>query len=223
MRINKYVALSSNLSRRKADQAIVEGLVQVNGKTAHAGYNVQPGDIITLHGKRLTLPLSTTIMLNKPTGYVVSREGQGSKTIYDLIPEEFRQLNPVGRLDKGSSGLLLLTNNGQYSQALTHPSFQKDKVYHIELYINLTPEDQKTLEAGVQLEDGISKLNLQGAAKSWQVTLKEGRNRQIRRSFAKLGYTVAKLHRIQIGNIKLGNLKPGKWEKLEISNNDISH
>ena len=215
MRINKYVALSSKLSRRSADKAIEAGSVKVNGKPVIAGYNVQPKDVITLNGSKLLIPTSTTIIFNKPTGYVVSREGQGSETIYDLLPEDLSLLNPVGRLDKGSSGLLLLTNDGQLAQELTHPSHQKDKVYLLDLYMRLSPADQKAIETGVELEDGISKLKLQGADKSWQVTLSEGRNRQIRRTFAKLGYTVAKLHRIQIGKIKLGNLKPGKWEKLE--------
>lgn len=215
MRINKYVALCSHLSRRKADSAIEAGMVTVNGKTVDTGYQVQPGDLVTLAGQDLVIPTSQTIILNKPKGYVVSRNGQGSQTIYSLLPEDLQPLNPVGRLDKDSSGLLLLTNDGQLSQQLMHPSQQKQKIYEVELSKNLVDSDRMHIEDGVLLDDGVSRLGLEGRGKSWLVTMSEGRNRQIRRTFSKAGYQVLELHRVQIGDIKLGDLTTGKWKYLD--------
>lgn len=214
MRINKYVALCSHLSRRKADQAIEAGVVTVNGDKIDAGYQVQPGDIVTLAGHEITPPDTISIILNKPADYVVSRSGQGSKTIYELLPEELQHLNPVGRLDKASSGLLIMSNDGELSQALTHPSKDKNKVYDIELYMPLTDQHRAQIESGIELEDGISKLKLNGAETNWQVTMSEGRNRQIRRTFGELGYTLKNLHRVRIDDIELGELETGKWKYL---------
>lgn len=211
MRINKYVARATGMSRRSADQAITWGRILVNGHALQsAGYDVQETDVVTLDGKKLTIQDSfTTILLNKPKGYVVSRDGQGSKSIYDLLPEVYHSLKPVGRLDKASSGLLLLTNNGDLANRLTHPSYKKNKVYEIELYIPLTPEDKKTIERGVVLEDGISALQIKGSGTHWTVTMSEGRNRQIRRTFGELGYTVKELHRIQFGDYVLKGTAEG--------------
>ena len=211
MRINKYVALCTGMSRRGADEIITWGRVQVNGQVPEsAGYDVQPTDTVTLDGAIITPATTfTTIILNKPEGYVVSRDGQGSKSIYDLLPESLHHLKPVGRLDKASSGLLLLTNNGDLANELTHPSYKKEKVYEIELYIPLKPEDKKKMERGIELEDGISRLQLQGDDKKWTVIMSEGRNRQIRRTFAEVGYTIAKLHRTEFGNYILRGTAPG--------------
>ena len=129
MRINKFVALATGMSRRTADQAIAEGRVAVNGRPPTAGQQVTDEDQINLDGQTLQKPAATTIMMNKPVGYVVSRDGQGSQTIYDLLPEEYQGLKPIGRLDKDSSGLLLLTNDGTLAQELTHPKYHKQKVY----------------------------------------------------------------------------------------------
>jgi len=211
MRINKYVALATGMSRRAADQAITWGRIAVNGQPPlSAGYMVQDNDVVSLDGKPLKIQETfTTIMLNKPVGYVVSRDGQGSKSIYELLPEAYHSLKPVGRLDKASSGLLLLTNNGDLANRLTHPSYNKDKVYEIELYIPLKPEDKRAIEQGVELEDGISALKLKGKGTNWTVTMSEGRNRQIRRTFGELGYTIAKLHRIQFGDYILKGTAEG--------------
>ena len=128
MRINQYVARATGLSRRKADAAIAQGRVAVNGQTTGVGTEVAATDAVTLDGHAIAISLQTiTIMLNKPPGYVVSRAGQGSKTVYDLLPAEYRQLKPVGRLDKDSSGLLLLTNDGNLANELTHPRHAKTK------------------------------------------------------------------------------------------------
>ncbi len=212
MRINLYVATATGLSRRAADKLVADGKVSINQRTAHIGDQVSNSDEINLGAKRLTLPLQPqTIMLNKPVGYVCSRDGQGSKTIYDLLPPAMHKLKPVGRLDKDSSGLLLLTNDGQLANRLTHPSFGKTKIYEIELDKVLSIDDQKQIEKGVRLDDGPSALALTGKGNKWFVTMSEGRNRQIRRSFETLGYKVTKLHRIQFGDYKIGSVTEGKY------------
>ena len=210
MRINRFVALATGMSRRAADKLIESGQVIVNGQTAEAGTPADDSDSVSLDGQRLRLPENPLIIiLNKPVGYVCSRNGQGGKTIYDLLPPELRMLKPVGRLDKDSSGLLLLTNDGVLAHKLTHPSFQKEKIYEVELDKPLAPEDKVAIEHGVRLDDGPSKFNLQGSNKTWQVKMHEGRNRQIRRTFASLGYTVTKLHRTHFGAYMLNSLTPG--------------
>ena len=219
MRLNKYLAASTSLSRRGADDAIAIGRVTVNGHTAEQGTDVSDADIVTLDGERIVNANEEkqTIMFNKPRGYVVSRNGQGSDTIYDLLPAEYQQLNPVGRLDKDSSGLLLLTNDGQLAHELTHPSYQKLKVYEVELDKPLQPLHRQMIsDHGLQLEDGISKLQLErradGNDRRWTVIMHEGRNRQIRRTFAALNYTVTNLHRTQFGQHKLtSQLGPGHY------------
>ncbi len=204
------------MSRRRADAVIAEQRVVVNQQPGRLGQEVYPEDQISLDGKTLKFTSKKqVIMLNKPAGYVCSRIGQGNKTIYDLLPPELHDLKPVGRLDKDSSGLLLLTNDGQLAQKLTHPSFKKSKVYLVQLDKPLSPSDKVGIENGVELEDGLSKLQLGGKGKNWEVTLYEGRNRQIRRTFATLGYKVKQLYRTQLGKYKLlDDLKPGAFREL---------
>jgi 23S rRNA pseudouridine2605 synthase len=216
MRINKYVAQATGLSRRAADAAITEGRVQVNDRIPEQGYDVTETDQVTLDSRLITPPVkTTTVMMNKPVGYVVSRNGQGSHTVYELLPPAYQNLKPVGRLDKDSSGLLLLTDDGQLAHELTHPSRQKEKVYEIRLYKALTPDDRRTITTkGVQLEDGISTFRLDAANDQndeWKAVMSEGRNRQIRRTFEALGYTVKTLHRTHFGPYVLGSLKSGDY------------
>lgn len=214
------------MGRRAADEAIVQNRVRVNGALPSAGQQIADGDSVTLDGRVLTTPdptaTSTTIMLYKPAGYVCSRDGQGSRTVYDLLPAEFQHLKTVGRLDKESSGLLLLTNDGQLAHQLTHPSFQKLKEYQVTLDKPLQAlHHQMINDYGVMLEDGPSKLQLSRTAGNdleWTVVMHEGRNRQIRRTFDSLGYTVQKLHRTKFGPFILPHqLKPGQYSAL----NDI--
>lgn len=213
MRLNKYLALATGMSRRAADNAIAHGQVLVNGQPASLGGQVSEKDSVSLNGTTIAPPPETqTIMINKPAGYVCSRDGQGSQTVYDLLPEEFHQLKPVGRLDKDSSGLLLLTNDGTLAYELTHPSFQKEKRYQIRLDHDLSNTDLKTItKTGVSLDDGPSKLGLEQAGDDvhWNVTMHEGRNRQIRRTFEALGYKVAELHRTHFGDYALDTLSEG--------------
>ena len=221
MRLNKYIAAGSDLSRRGADAAIAAGRVTINGQPAEQGQDVSDTDVVALDGRAITPAVNTTsIMLNKPRGYVVSRDGQGSNTIYDLLPPEYQRLNPVGRLDKDSSGLLLLTNDGQLANELTHPSRQKLKIYEVTLDRPLQPLHRQMIsDHGLLLEDGLSKLQLErlqdGDDCGWKVTMHEGRNRQIRRTFAALGYTVQTLHRTHFGPYQLPpSLRPGQSQPV---------
>lgn len=217
MRINRFVASATRLSRRGADEAIAEGRVTLNGGPAAAGVDVGPSDTVTLDGKILSLPAArTVIMLNKPAGYVCSRDGQGGRTVYELLPEDLHGLNPVGRLDKDSSGLLLLTDDGELANRLTHPRYGKDKVYEVSLDKPLAPEDAAKLAEGVELDDGPSRLSVQDEqGRNLTVSMKEGRNRQVRRTFAALGYAVDRLHRVRFGDYSLGSLKEGRYNRTD--------
>jgi len=219
MRINKYVALASHLSRRQADTAIAEGRVAVNGAAPEVGQEISDSDRVTLDGLAITPAVKTTLILNKPVGYVVSRDGQGSQTVYDLLPPEYQHLNPVGRLDKNSSGLILLTNDGEMTQELTHPSRRKQKIYEITLDKPLQPLHRQMIQDhGIQLDDGLSKFQVEriqsGDDLQWRITMFEGRNRQIRRTFAALGYEIKTLHRTQFGPYTLRNLTPASYESI---------
>ena len=218
MRINVYLASATGVSRRQADKLIQQGRISVNGSIATIGEQVGADDEVKLDSKVITLaPETTTIMLNKPVGYVVSRSGQGARTIYDLLPAEFKPLKPVGRLDKDSSGLLLLTNDGQLANSLTHPSKAKIKQYQIELNKALSLSAAKQITDGVRLSDGISRLNLSNLATNstkFTLSMSEGRNRQIRRTFAALGYVVIGLNRTHFGEYSLDKMGVGEWRKL---------
>lgn len=215
MRINQFVAKATGMSRREADKVISSGALKIDGRRAELHDNVTNDNHITLQGRILHVPdKAVTIMLNKPVGYVCSRNGQGSKTVYSLLPQQFHNLKTVGRLDKDSSGLLLLTSGGSLANQLTHPKYQKEKVYEVELNKDLSATDQKAIEQGVELEDGLSKLRLEGQGKNWTVKMNEGRNRQIRRTFEKLGYQVTKLHRTKFGDYTLSQLQSSQLQKI---------
>lgn len=219
MRLNLFIAQATDLSRRAADQAIREGRVAVNHRTAELGTDVGFTDKVTLDGRIIVPSFKTqTIIINKPAGFVVSKQGQGSKTIYDFLPTKYHSLNPVGRLDKDSGGLLVLTNNGSLANQLTHPRYGKTKVYEIKLDKPLHPLHHQIInDQGIMLEDGLSQLKLtkiNEASTRWQVTMTEGRNRQIRRTFASLGYLVIELNRVQFGPYSLNDLKPGDYAEV---------
>lgn len=222
IRINKYLATHAGLSRRGADDAIAQGKVQINGIRAALGNSVHPDDVVLLEGKKIEpRPTHTVIALNKPVGYVCSRKQQGeSPTVYSLLPAEYHSLKLVGRLDRDSSGIILLTSDGDLAHSLTHPSFHKQKIYEVALDTALQPLHRQMIsDFGVSLEDGKSKFELErleeGDDTRWRITMSEGRNRQIRRTFASLGYTVTALHRTQFGPYTLGNLPTGKFEAIK--------
>lgn len=217
-RLNKFIAHSAGLSRREADTAIEQGRVRVNKARAILGTQVSPGDIVEFDGKTLEQASSYTYLaFHKPVGYVCSRRAQGdTPTIYALLPHEYHHLKPVGRLDRDSSGILLLTDDGDFAHQMTHPKFAKRKVYEVTLDQALEPLHQQMInDYGVNLEDGVSLLQLekQDDARHWRVTMSEGRNRQIRRTFAALGYTVTKLHRTQFGPYGLDDHEAGTYFK----------
>lgn len=248
IRLNKFLAERLGVSRREADDLIAAGQILVNDKPASLGARIDKNDKVCYNKK--TIPFETEFLylaMNKPVGYVCSRRAQGSApTLYDLLPEEYKKLKTVGRLDKDSSGLILLTNDGDFAFQMTHPKFHKEKVYEVELDRPLEPLHQQMIsDYGIMLDDGPSKFlivkkiaeaSLEGPAEpgkasmsaarpwrraertqperdalqSYQVILSEGRNRQIRRTFAALGYRVTKLHRTSFGKYELSGLKPGK-------------
>ncbi len=220
-RLNKYLAFHLGLSRREADDLIAQSAVQVNDTVATLGSRVDENDRVTVKGNPVAQKQHYTYLaLHKPIGYVSSRKQQGDNpTLYDLIPKQYHSLKPVGRLDKDSSGLLLLTDDGDFAFEMTHPKFYKVKTYEVALNASLAPLHQQMIsDYGVQLEDGPSKLSLERASddrKSWIVTMHEGRNRQIRRTFLALGYTVERLHRASFGKYSLDTLKPGTFTSIE--------
>lgn len=222
IRLNKFLAERLGLSRREADLAIESGKVTINGQVATIGQRVSidDNDKVCYNGE--LVPFSADFIylaLNKPVGYVCSRRAQGdAPTIYDLLPEKYRILKTVGRLDKDSSGLILLTNDGDFNFQMTHPKFVKTKIYKVELDRALEPLHQQEIsDFGIEIGDGISKLGLErldDSRKHWRVTMSEGRNRQIRRTFAALGYAVTKLQRVQFGRYQLGSLKPSNFQEI---------
>ena len=223
MRLNKFIAHATGISRREADELIRTGNVVVNGKAADLGCDVDPNDdTVTVNNQLVKLPTEhTTIMLNKPVGYVCSRNAQarGVKTIYELLPDQYKALKTVGRLDKDSTGLILLTDDGDLAHQLTHPSFAKTKEYIVELDHALAPLHQQMIsDFGINLDDGPSQLlleRLNDERTKFNITMHEGRNRQIRRTFAALGYQVKSLHRTTFGPYTLGDLASGKWSALQ--------
>ena len=214
VRLNKFLAERIGVSRREADELIAAGKVFIDDKPAILGARIDKNAKVCYNGD--IIPFETGysyIAMNKPIGYVCSRRAQGpAPTIYDILPKEYRHLKTVGRLDKDSSGLILLTNDGDFAYQMTHPKFRKTKVYEVALDRPLEPLHQQMIsDYGVMLDDGPSKfMVIKTVETSYLVTLSEGRNRQIRRTFAALGYKVVKLHRIAFGKYELSGLEPGK-------------
>ena len=220
VRLNKYLALHAGISRREADEFITKGKVAINGRSAIIGARVGKGDAVTLDGKPVLGETAYVyLMMHKPVGYVCSRRQQGDNpTIYSLLPEHYHSLKPVGRLDRDSSGLILLTNDGDFAQQMTHPRYYKVKRYEVILDTPLEPLHQQMIsDFGIELEDGKSQLTLERQSDDrtkWIVVMSEGRNRQIRRTFASLGYAVAELHRTNFGPYTLGDLAEGSFETV---------
>ena len=222
-RLNKFLALQLGISRRQADELIEKGKISINGKAVKLGARFQDTDIIKIGDKVISNNREERIYLlfNKPRGYVCSRKKQGeNETIYAILPKEFHSLKPVGRLDKDSSGLLLLTNDGDFAFQMTHPKFRKIKEYLVELDEPLQPLHQQMIaDFGINLPDGKSQLGLERldeSRKNWKVIMSEGRNRQIRRTFSVVGYEVVKLHRTVFGNYSLPkDLKFGDFQKVQ--------
>ena len=222
-RLNKFLALQLGISRRQADELIEKERISINGKTAQLGERFKAGDEIKLGEKIIskTREEKKYVIFNKPRGYVCSRKKQGeNETIYAILPKEFSVLKPVGRLDKDSSGILLLTNDGDFAFQMTHPKFRKVKEYLVSLDTPLQPIHQQMIaDFGINLPDGKSQLGLErldDSRKNWKVIMSEGRNRQIRRTFSAIGYEVEELHRTVFGSYILPkDLNFGDFRKVE--------
>ena len=218
-RLNKYIATNFGVSRREADNLISAGKVLVNNKPAEIGMQINDDDIVGVDGKKVERDKLIYLALNKPTNYVCSRRRQGdTPTIYEILPEKYQSLKSVGRLDKNSSGIILLTNDGDFAFRMTHPSFVKTKIYEVRIDRALEPLHQQMIaDFGVQLADGRSQLGLEKLDDDrtfWRITMNEGRNRQIRRTFDALGYKVTELHRTNFGPYGLDGLETGNFTEV---------
>lgn len=220
IRLNKFLAERLGLSRREADNAIIDESVEVDGHPAVLGERIDKNSKVCYNKKMVPFVAKYIyLLLNKPVGYVCSRKQQGKiPTIYALLPEKYQNLKTVGRLDADSSGVILLTNDGDLAFQLTHPKFLKSKEYEVELDRALEPLHQQMIsDFGLDLPDGKSRLmltRLEDERRRWRVEMSEGRNRQIRRTFAAVGYHVTALERKRFGGYELGDLKPGEFREV---------
>jgi 23S rRNA pseudouridine2605 synthase len=211
-------------SRRKLAEAIQAQRVTVNGQVTTAfNQPLDPAkDEIRLDGKLVTIQPHQYVylVLNKPKGVLSTvRDERCRKTIIDLLPQKYRQLRlyPVGRLDRDSTGLILLTNDGDLAHRLTHPSYEHEKEYHVRIDGELASGDIKRLKEGIQLEDGptaAARVEKLGGSR-YGITIHEGRKRQVRRMFEALGHPVLELKRVRLGDLKLGDLKEGGVREVE--------
>ena len=218
MRLNRYLALCGLGSRRACEEIILAGGVRINGRPVRElATAVQPGDTVVARGRVVRPAATRYLVLHKPAGCLSSRQSQGGKpTVYDLLPPDAGSLPHVGRLDAESEGLLLLSNDGELSQALTHPSRHVEKEYEVILDRAFDTKLIPKLLKGIYLEEGRAKaahVHAEGA-NNLRVVLTQGINRQIRRMFAALGYKVKRLTRTRLGPLKLGRLPRGAWREL---------
>lgn len=222
VRLNKYIANSGVCSRREADEYIKTGAVTINDEVVtDMGVKVQPNDVVRFNGERLNPEQKVYLLLNKPKDFVTTLEDKhADKTVMDLIKGACSErVYPVGRLDKNTTGVLLLTNDGDLAKRLTHPKYNKKKIYHVHLDTNFIKNDFEKLINGVELEDGFIKaddLQYVDAADKKQVGIEihSGKNRIVRRIFEHLGYKVKKLDRVYFAGLTKFNLPRGKWRFL---------
>lgn len=237
MRLNKFLAHAGVASRRGADELIIQGRVQVNGRTVYTmGISVIPGrDRVLVNGREIVLAAAEpiTLTLNKPAGYLSTRrDPEGRPTVFDLTPPEYRLLYPVGRLDMDSEGLMLLSDDGELTYRLTHPSFEHEKEYWVQIRGRVPAPAIRKLQKGVELDDGLAAAQVRPLTQipaeqrfwvgtepdprhSWLVfLLHEGRKRQIRRMCEAVDLDVLRLIRVRIASLHIGDLRPGQWRLL---------
>jgi 23S rRNA pseudouridine2605 synthase len=222
IRLNKYIASTGVCSRREADEFIQAGLITVNDKlVTELGTKIRATDRIRYNGERLKEEKKVYILLNKPKDYITTLEDPHAKrTVLDLIKGACRErVYPVGRLDRNTTGVLLLTNDGELTKRLTHPRFEKRKVYQLELNKGLRPDDMEKIASGIMLDDGFIKadaINYTDPQDKKQIGIEihSGRNRIVRRLFEQLGYEIRKLDRVYFAGLTKKGLARGQWRLL---------
>lgn len=224
MRINKYLALCGVASRRKCEEYILQGRVKINGrKVNELSILVKPNDIVTVDGKRIQPQQHVYLMLHKPKGYLsTTKDDRGRKTVIELVKAyRDKRLFPIGRLDYDTEGLLLLTTDGDLAQKLMHPSHEIPKTYHVKIEGEIFPHELDVLANGVELDGVRTKkcrvilLSIENDISKIEITITEGRNRQVRRMIEAIGRKVIFLKRVAIGPIRLGGLTRGKYRLLK--------
>jgi 23S rRNA pseudouridine2605 synthase len=216
MRLNAWLARAGVASRRKTDELIKAGRVTVNGEPGQLNTFVQAEDDVRLDGEQLAKQRVAYVLLNKPAGVVTTaRDPQGRRTVVDLVDHPSRVV-PVGRLDAETTGALLLTNDGDLAHRLAHPRYEVDKVYEVETWQVLADADLGRLRDGVQLDDGPTRpagVRRLGPGQI-ELTIHEGRNRQVKRMLEAVGHRVRRLHRSRYANLTVDGLAPGEWREL---------
>src|SRR5210317_416088 len=222
IRLNRYISNSGLCSRREADTFILQGLVTVNGdKITDLGTKVSKKDVVKVDGKRIMPEKPVYILLNKPKGYITTtNDPEGRKTVMDLIDLPGKErIYPVGRLDRNTTGVLLLTNDGELSKKLTHPSHEVSKIYQVELDKPIEMEHFEKIQSGVELEDGFVKVDdiaiIDPEGYSLGVEIHSGKNRIVRRIFESFGYDVEKLDRVMFAGLTKKDLPRGNWRYLK--------
>lgn len=222
-RLNKYIASSGICSRREADKLIAQGMVTVNGEViTQMGVKIKPTDVVTYGGEKLKFQKFVYLLMNKPKNIITtSDDPQGRQTVMDILANTVKErIYPVGRLDRMTTGLLLLTNDGDLAKKLAHPKFKVQKVYHVTLTKPVTKTDMIKLTKGVKLEDGLAMADAasyvgDGTLKNEiGISLHSGKNRVIRRMMEELGYVVSKLDRVSFGGLTKKTVPRGKWREL---------
>ena len=230
MRLNKYIAHAGIASRRKADELTINGNVKINGLTMREpGYNVKPGDVVEVNGQRISgQEKMEYVLLNKPKGYITSMQDEkGRPVVTELVADVDARLFPVGRLDYNTSGMLILTNDGDLTYRLTHPRHQVTKTYRALVSGVLSKEKLFRLRKGVDIGGCVTspaqvKIIRQAERSAVvDITIHEGKNRQVRKMFAAVGNPVQELQRTAIGDLRLGRLKEGHYRKL--TRNEIEY
>ena len=223
VRLQAYLARAGIASRRASEELIRAGKVRVNGVVAQIGSSVDPGaDVVEVEGRVVTPQRAQWVAVHKPKGYVTTREDpEGRKTVYDLLPSNLHHLFHVGRLDRDSSGLLLLTNDGTAANRLMHPRYGTTKEYWADVEGEPELQELRRLVRGIELEDGVAKAEsarvrdeVKPGIVRVAVVMREGKRREVRRMLEEIGHPVRRLFRRRFGPIEIGRLPPGKWRYL---------
>ncbi len=223
IRLQKFISQCGIASRRKAEELILQGSVKINGKTAVLGDKVNPSDKVFVKGKRIVMPKASYryIMLNKPRGFITTMSDErGRKCVAELVQDVGERVYPIGRLDKDSEGMLVLTNDGEFANKVMHPRNSVYKIYRVTVRPSIDEEQIVKLETGIMLDGKktapaiVHVVHKEPGRVVLEMILHEGKNREIRRMCEAVGLQVARLKRTQIGCVKMGMLKQGDWRDL---------